>query len=238
MKIYPLICNVNYTPYTKSQNNLSAQKKAFKNGSDLYFSGNDKKLDAHSADLFKLYALPNIIKRILVTQKNIPFRDKDTGMIKEAIVSFIKSDNNTEDIIISVDDECVASGTICKDILMTCDELNNNKIKCKPNCLYIRIMHSYKERMGTVFHKAVAQRSKDHGFDGRVMLISAWASAPFHYSCGYRELGYNGTTKDIPEVENLIKKSKESGKRIEGNCGCYELYLTKEKAQELLDRPI
>jgi len=177
--------------------------------------------------------------------KIIKFRDKESGEIKDAVVTFSKLDWGKELVTVECNGKLMASGKITPDYLSQFDKDfldmgigQIGAIKKLGNCTYIDLMESRRRGGGTIFHKAVVERSKELGFEGRVALEAAWASPPFHYTCGFRDLNDDGTTSRIKEIEKIIEEYKKTRQRIKQQFRSYNMFLTEEMANKLLNMPL
>jgi len=148
-----------------------------------------------------------------------------TGKTKQAnvIFSFIKH-TGQEQVIVKIPDK---KATIYAQINPKYANIKNGKD-------YVFIENMYSESFkggGTLLHQAIAKRSKDLGYKGRVMLDAAWNSHLFHYKSGFRP----ANKSQLEELEELAQRAAEKGKRIRTDyLGSMTLFLTPRKAAKLM----
>ena len=161
----------------------------------------------------------------------------------EAIVKFKETKLNTEHVTVMSGDNIIAQGDIKTDFLSFYDKEyldlgigTPGELQKIGNCIYIDLMESFQPGGGTIFHKAIAQRSIDIGFNGRVALDAAWSSHPFHLKSGFVPLFEDKK----PIADSIYKKLADAkGQRIDTNwVGAMDMILTPEMAQILLNKPI
>ena len=163
-----------------------------------------------------------------------------SGETKEAIIKFVKQGAN-ERVSVSLGDNVVATGEITPHYLSQLADTGSfycEKIKEFGDCVYIKMMRSYEQGGGTLFHKAIAERSRELGLKGKVALDAAWTSHPFHLKSGFVPLVDDAHSKFV--IKTIEQDLAEAGgKRIDSTwIGGWNMILTPENAKKLLTKPV
>ena len=171
----------------------------------------------------------------------IKYKDKLTGQLSEVIAKF-SSAKSGERVSIQIPGK---TGLVYADIkpdylnclFSTEYGIGKDLIDRGGNCIWIEYMRSDIAGGGTLLHKAIAKRSMDLGYNGRVALDAAWCSHPFHYKCGFRPLCADPKIYRYNEeiLNHIIAEAEKTGQRItDKDFGIMSLFLSEQKAQELI----